>query len=60
MGSASCQGRTVTVENVWVSDTGEGPPLLVLHPGGTDSRAMKMVCAEMFGYRQLLVDRPEH
>ncbi|TFB67190.1 alpha/beta fold hydrolase [Cryobacterium sp. Hz7] len=45
---------------MWVSDSGEGPPLLVLHPGGTDSRAIEMVCAEFSGYRQLLVDRPGH
>src|SRR5690242_20725223 len=45
---------------VWVSGSGEGPTLLVLHPGGTDSRSMESLCAELGGYRILLVDRPGH
>ena len=43
-----------------MSDSGEGPTLLVLHPGGTDSRSMEALCAELAGYRILLVDRPGH
>lgn len=47
-------------KRVWFSDSGEGPPLLVLHPGGTDSRSMGALCGELSGYRLIMVDRPGH
>ena len=46
---------------VWTSDSGGvGPAVLVLHPGGTDSRSMGPLVDELTGYRVLLVDMPGH
>lgn len=46
---------------VWTSDSGgDGPVVLVLHPGGTDSRSMAALVAALDDHRVLLVDRPGH
>jgi pimeloyl-ACP methyl ester carboxylesterase len=45
----------------WTSDTGgDGVPLLLLHPGGTDSRSMSLLAGAFAGHRVVLVDRPGH
>ncbi|TDN43151.1 pimeloyl-ACP methyl ester carboxylesterase [Curtobacterium flaccumfaciens] len=45
----------------WTSDTGgDGVPLLLLHPGGTDSRSMGMLADAFAERRVVLVDRPGH
>ena len=45
---------------VWSSVSGDGEPLVALHPGGTDSRAMEPLLAEFRDYRRILIDRPGH
>ncbi|AZS35741.1 Pimeloyl-[acyl-carrier protein] methyl ester esterase [Microbacterium lemovicicum] len=45
---------------VWFSVSGDGEPLVALHPGGTDSRAMEPLLAELADYRRILIDRPGH
>lgn len=45
----------------WTSDTGgTGTPLLLLHPGGTDSRSMAMLADAFPDRRVVLLDRPGH
>ncbi|WP_341953175.1 alpha/beta hydrolase [Salinibacterium sp. TMP30] len=45
---------------LWLSDSGDGEPLVFLHPGGTDSRAMTALKNELPEYRQILIDRAGH
>lgn len=45
---------------VWSSVSGRGEPLVALHPGGTDSRAMGPLLAELTDYQRILIDRPGH
>lgn len=44
----------------WFEDRGSGPTLVALHPGGTDSRSLAPLMAELEGYRRILIDRPGH
>jgi pimeloyl-ACP methyl ester carboxylesterase len=46
--------------SIWYSVEGSGEPLVALHPGGTDSRAMLPLLDELSGYRQIQIDRPGH
>lgn len=47
--------------HTWTSDRGgTGPVLLLLHPGGTDSRAMEPLADALSGYRVVLADRAGH
>jgi len=47
--------------HLWFSDRGDGEALLVLHPGGTDSRSMEPLIAELGdGYRVIAPDRRGH
>lgn len=49
------------MSTVWYADHGEGPPLVVLHPGGTDVRALGPLLAEIGGgYRVLTPERRGH
>lgn len=45
---------------VWRSVVGAGETLVLLHPGGTDSRPMQPLVDELHGYRVVLIDRPGH
>ncbi|OOB91788.1 alpha/beta fold hydrolase [Rathayibacter sp. VKM Ac-2630] len=45
---------------IWRSVSGEGDPLLALHPGGTDSRAMAPLLENLPDLRWVVVDRPGH
>ena len=45
---------------MWFSDSGTGEPLVILHPGGTDSRSMQSLVDELGDYRCILIDRPGH
>jgi pimeloyl-ACP methyl ester carboxylesterase len=45
----------------WTSDPGgPGTPIVLLHPGGTDSRSMSALAAAFGGARVVLVDRAGH
>lgn len=50
----------MTGNRVWTSIEGEGETVVLLHPGGTDSRAMQPLADALPGHRILLVDRPGH
>ena len=45
---------------IWHSVSGEGDPLVALHPGGTDSRSMAPLLENLPEYRWVVVDRPGH
>lgn len=46
---------------LWCSDSGDGETLLVLHPGGTDTRALGPLLAELTGtYRVLAPEQRGH
>ncbi|WP_308061336.1 alpha/beta hydrolase [Curtobacterium sp. GD1] len=45
----------------WTSDPGgPGTPIVLLHPGGTDSRSMSALAEAFGGARVVLVDRAGH
>ncbi|MGC5170472.1 alpha/beta fold hydrolase [Micromonospora sp. DT81.3] len=50
----------VSEQGLWYADEGSGPPLVVLHPGGTDSRSMTPLLDHLDGYRRITIDRPGH
>lgn len=50
----------MTAEKPWTSEAGEGDAVLLLHPGGTDSRSMMPLGTELVGYRRVFMDRPGH
>ena len=45
---------------MWFSESGGGDPLVILHPGGTDSRSMQSLVEQLSDYRCILIDRPGH
>lgn len=47
-------------QDPWFDDRGTGPALAALHPGGTDSRSLAPLMAELGEYRRILIDRPGH
>ena len=47
--------------HLWFSDRGDGDAFLILHPGGTDSRSMEPLIAELGdGYRVITPDQRGH
>jgi pimeloyl-ACP methyl ester carboxylesterase len=47
--------------HLWFSDRGDGDAFLILHPGGTDSRSMEPLIAELgYGYRIITPDQRGH
>jgi pimeloyl-ACP methyl ester carboxylesterase len=49
------------VTHLWFADRGDGDVFLLLHPGGTDSRSLDALVAELGdGYRLILPDQRGH
>jgi pimeloyl-ACP methyl ester carboxylesterase len=53
--------RTDRPVPLWSAARGDGPPFVLLHPGGTDSRALEPLAAELAGrYRVLTPEQRAH